>query len=312
MPETVIPDGKTKQIYQGTARDRIYVTTDSDIKIAKDERFARKGRDVGPNNPGEAQLRENNEEIYAYANGAEATVLAFKQGFSFSLFGQRETDITAQSIGTLDTGISSFSAGTIDTDITAQSAGDITVDLNTNSLSSDLDINLAAQTQNIDMDVAAQSLTNLTSDQAKRGSLGIVEVNADDGSIVSSGTTHKTITQANSNEVWELTAWFFSWSAGGDFDGQSGDDVDILLQSEGTGIIFAQATANGVNTSDSVIYEPGVGWRGSATLTDTRDAVQEFDKIDDNTGIEVVMRNESNDDITADRSIRYKFTQVQV
>ena len=72
MPTVTVSNGETEEIYSGERGEVVFIRPNQDIRVAKEETFARDGRRIPADLPGEIELRQDGEEVWVYADGSDA------------------------------------------------------------------------------------------------------------------------------------------------------------------------------------------------------------------------------------------------
>lgn len=141
-------------------------------------------------------------------------------------------------------------------------------------------------------------------DQQRRSSEGVTEVNADQTTSISGGSSQTTTVTADADEVWLLRGFLFEYTS-------DGVDFDATLETEDQAVELGYADSVGApGVGDSYFYKSG-GWGGSGGYNGTRNDVLRGHKIDDTNGLNLVFNNTGSGSISNTRTIRYEFEVIR-
>lgn len=141
---------------------------------------------------------------------------------------------------------------------------------------------------------------------------GATEQNADQTASIPAGDSQTSTITADSGEVWNITGFGFKFDpTNTNWSNDSGDDVEITIESEKEAVEYGHAFNGSINTGETLEYGSDEWIDSSGNWNELR---KDFTghRIDATNGLNVTVDNQSSDhEIQGTREIRFEFDVIK-
>lgn len=140
---------------------------------------------------------------------------------------------------------------------------------------------------------------------------GVIPVNEDQTASITAGNTQTSTFLADEDEVWELIAFKFAWSASSSWGGTTSEKMTITIRDSTEDVRYGRFEGESIDSGNFIRFDSGAWSIASGITQNTKENnVEAGHRVDDVDGIDVVVAPEGTD-ATESRDIRGVFQRLR-